>query len=317
MQDDVMPQDDMILIEEPQKLTFGEALAEARKAKGYSVEDVVASLKLRPRQVLALEASQLDQLSGPIYARGMIRNYARLVDIDPEPLLAQISMETANTALDSECFTPEKLKVIDHGFRGGVTSILSWRPNRILVYCAGIAIVLGLIIWAVPDNFVTQLGGFAANQKERLGQWCSIASQTKTDDTSEVPEATEMAVVSPEENAAPVEFMASPPALASAKIPDEDKNRLIGRAVSSTMPATQGVLKMTFGEESWVEIREKNSRKTIFSELVAAGTERDVTGNLPLMVKIGNVHAATLTFNGEMVILTPYTQSGVARLLLQ
>ena len=317
MQADVTPQDDMMLIEETPKMNFGEALAKARKAKGYSIEDVVASLKLRPRQVMALEESQLDQLSGPTYARGMIRNYARLVDIDPEPLLAQISTEPASTALDSECFTPDKLKVIDNGFRGGISSLLSWRPNRILVYCASIAIVLGLVIWAVPDSFIYQLRGFAGNQKEKVTQWWATASQTKTDETPSVPEATEMAVVSPETDTTATEFLPSPPVLATTKIPDEDKNQLMGRAVSSAMPATQGVLKMTFGEESWVEIREKNNRKTIFSELVAAGTERDVTGNLPLAVKIGNAHAATLTFNGETVSLAPYTQSGVARLLLQ
>lgn len=83
------------------------------------------------------------------------------------------------------------------------------------------------------------------------------------------------------------------------------------------MPATQGVLKMTFAEESWIEIREKGSRKMIFFELVAAGTEREITGNLPLKVKIGNAQAATLDFNGAAVNLIPYTQAGVARLLLQ
>lgn len=223
MQDDVMPQDALSLVEEPQQLTFGEALANARKAKGYSIEDVVASLKLRPRQILALEASQLDQLLGPTYVRGMIRNYARLVDIDPEPLLAQISMEPANIALDSECFTPEKLKVIDNGLQRGIASVLSWWPNRILVYCASVAILLGLVIWALPGHFGANLSGFASHQKENLVQWWSTVTQTKTEEFPEVPEATEMTVVIPEETSAPAEFMPSPPVLATSKIPDEEK----------------------------------------------------------------------------------------------
>ena len=312
MQQDVNPQEVSV---EP---TFGGVLAQARKEKGYSIEDVAASLKLRPRQILALEEGHLDQLSGATYTRGMIRNYAKLLGIDPEPLVAQVGTDSPDKTLDSNCFTPEKLKVIGGGLTTGIGSTLTWRPNRFLVFCAGVAIVLALAIWVVPDGLAGQVGRFFANQTAKVTQWWSSASAPVQTQEIEVPEATEMGVGAAESTEpVPTEFMASEPVLATEKIPDPEKNQLMGLAVSSPMPVSQATLKMGFEEDAWVEIREQRSRKTIFAGLVVAGSEQTFTGNLPLELKVGNASFVSLNFNGTDVGLSPYTRQGVARLLLQ
>ena len=312
MQQDVGPQ------EVPIEQSFGEVLVEARKAKGYSVEDIVASLKLRPRQIQALEAGQLDQISGGItYVRGMIKNYAKLVGIDPEPILKQIKMDNASDALDSNCFTPGKLKVLDRGKTfGSMGSTISWRPNRQLVVLALVAIFLGAILWVVPDNTAIHVKEFFAQQTDSLaGWWTSAANDDRAQALEVVPEAAEMnqAVAEP----VPTEFLPAEPALEAEKVPDEEKNQYMGRVVSSPTPVASGTLKMTFAESSWVEIREQRSRKRVFSGLVAAGAEHTFTANLPVELKVGNAQSATLSFNGSDVGLLPYTRQGVARLLLQ
>lgn len=71
----------------PEVAAAGEALARAREALGLAVADVAARLKLSPAQVEALEAGEFDRLPGPVFVRGFIRNYARLVRLDAEPLL--------------------------------------------------------------------------------------------------------------------------------------------------------------------------------------------------------------------------------------
>ena len=313
MQQDVTAQEVSV---EP---TFGDILAQARKVKGYSVEDVAASLKLRPRQILALEEGHLDQLSGPTYTRGMIRNYAKLVNIDAEPLVAQIHTEPVEKTLESNCFTPEKLKVIGGGLTGGISSTLTWRPNRFLVFCAALAIVLALITWVIPDGLATQVDGFFSNQSTKLRQWWTSASAPVQVQEIEVPEATEMGVGTADAAEEPVatEFLPSEPVLATEKIPDPERNQLMGRAVSSPMPVSQASLKMNFNEDAWVEIKEQRSRKTIFSGLVVGGQAQNFSGNLPLELKIGNAQAVALSFNGTDVELSPYTRQGVARLLLQ
>lgn len=65
----------------------GARLAEARAALKLSAGDVARQLKLSVAQVEALEGGQFDSLPGPVFVRGFIRNYARLVKLDPDELL--------------------------------------------------------------------------------------------------------------------------------------------------------------------------------------------------------------------------------------
>jgi cytoskeleton protein RodZ len=65
----------------------GSALAAARQARGMTVTEVALRLKFSPRKIEALEADRFDALAGPTIVRGMIRSYAKLVRLDPKPLL--------------------------------------------------------------------------------------------------------------------------------------------------------------------------------------------------------------------------------------
>ncbi len=69
----------------------GEELARARDALGLSLADVAQQLKFAPRQLEALEQERYESLPGGTYARGMLRSYARLLKLDPEPLLERIA----------------------------------------------------------------------------------------------------------------------------------------------------------------------------------------------------------------------------------
>src|SRR5258706_9374755 len=62
-------------------------LLAAREAQSLSVADVARQLKLSVHQVEALEAGEYHRLPGPVFVRGFIRNYARLLKVDPEQWL--------------------------------------------------------------------------------------------------------------------------------------------------------------------------------------------------------------------------------------
>src|SRR5664279_4191713 len=68
----------------------GEQLRVAREARGLQVADIAQTLKLGQRQVEALEAGDWKGLPGNTFIRGFVRNYARLIQIDPAPLMAQL-----------------------------------------------------------------------------------------------------------------------------------------------------------------------------------------------------------------------------------
>jgi len=69
----------------------GAELRAARETQGLSVSEVAHQLKLAPRQVEALEAGRFEALPGGTFVRGMLRNYARLLKLEPEPLLERLA----------------------------------------------------------------------------------------------------------------------------------------------------------------------------------------------------------------------------------
>ena len=78
----------------------GALLAKRRKEFRLSVEDVSGRLKISPRQIIALESDDFAQLASMATVRGFIRSYAKLLELDPAPLIAMLSSEP-NPAFES------------------------------------------------------------------------------------------------------------------------------------------------------------------------------------------------------------------------
>jgi cytoskeleton protein RodZ len=70
--------------------SVGHTLRELRMQRGWSIADVSARLKFAPRQIEALENEDWSKLPRGSSLRGLVRNYARLLEIDPDPLLVAV-----------------------------------------------------------------------------------------------------------------------------------------------------------------------------------------------------------------------------------
>ena len=70
---------------------IGAELKDAREALGLTVSEVAQQLKFGARQLEALEEERFDALPGGTFVRGMVRNYARLLKLPPEPLVERIA----------------------------------------------------------------------------------------------------------------------------------------------------------------------------------------------------------------------------------
>lgn len=66
---------------------LGNILREAREARGLSLADVQQQLRITPRFLEALEQGHYHLLPSPVHVRGYLRNYARFLRLDPQPLL--------------------------------------------------------------------------------------------------------------------------------------------------------------------------------------------------------------------------------------
>src|SRR5918996_427226 len=76
-----------------ESLSAGALLAAAREELNLSVSEVARHLKLSPAQVEALEEGAYERLPGRVFVRGFLRNYAKLLGLDPQPLLRRIEHE--------------------------------------------------------------------------------------------------------------------------------------------------------------------------------------------------------------------------------
>jgi|SRR5215216_4835947 len=65
----------------------GQQLAKLREKRGYTQEYVAGKLHLRVRVIELLETDNYELLPEPVFIKGYMRAYAKLLNIAPEPLL--------------------------------------------------------------------------------------------------------------------------------------------------------------------------------------------------------------------------------------
>ncbi len=73
---------------------IGQTLKEAREKKGLTLDDLQQTTKIQKRYLIAIEAENFDALPGDFYVRAFIQQYAKVVDLDGDELLAQLEEKT-------------------------------------------------------------------------------------------------------------------------------------------------------------------------------------------------------------------------------
>ena len=80
----------------------GTRLREARERAGLSREQIADATKVKLERIEALEENAFDRLPEGIYLHGIIRAYAREIDIDAEELIHQLRTSPENPQRDEE-----------------------------------------------------------------------------------------------------------------------------------------------------------------------------------------------------------------------
>lgn len=66
----------------------GVQLSTIRQQKGYSIEYVASKLHLRVRIIELIESGEFNLLPEPVFVKGYLRAYSKLLGISPDPFLA-------------------------------------------------------------------------------------------------------------------------------------------------------------------------------------------------------------------------------------
>lgn len=76
---------------------IGEKLQEARKAKGYTLDDLQQMTKIQKRYLIAIEEGNYSVMPGKFYARAFIKQYADTVGLNGDQLLEEYTDTVPHT----------------------------------------------------------------------------------------------------------------------------------------------------------------------------------------------------------------------------
>lgn len=285
-----------------ERASIGQTLREARETEGMSVEAVAARLRLMQRQIEAIEADDFEGLGRPVFARGFVRNYAKLLGIEPDPLLDR--MEGPKTE-------PAPVR------RPEPPLPRSWlsSPWLIGLLVAGLAVVaapIGLYWWLNQGEEALLHKVPLTVQLEPLELGASAAAP---DTPGPTPEAHAPAAESSADAADPLS-PARTPVLAAQETPVQPARGEAPAPAAPTGSAADGVLQFDFMGDSWVEIRDASGRM-LHRQLNPAGSSIEVSGRPPFRLLIGNAAQARMTYNGRPIDLKPFIDVTVARFTLE
>ncbi|WP_341744464.1 helix-turn-helix domain-containing protein [Azonexus hydrophilus] len=270
--------------------SVGTVLRNARESRSLPVADIAQALKLGQRQVEALERDDWSVLPGTTFIRGFVRNYARLVDIDPAPLMDRLEgqLEKPVDTLAVPAAAPPRI------------SNASKSRDGLVVGIGGLLLILAALAYFLLPNDLTEL----RDAWQGLLGGAEIPVETAPPPAAAAqevlfpPDATAQQLIAPQ--AAPSEGVAQPPAV---------------NAPSEAAVVTSQ-LRFVLSQASWLEVRDRDDN-IIFSQRLIAGSEQAVDGRGPLSVTIGYAPGVKLLHRGQVVNLEPHTRGDVARLVLE
>jgi cytoskeleton protein RodZ len=113
---------------------FGQLLRQAREEKGVSLAQVERATRIRRDYLEALEAHEFSHLPATTYARGIVRNYAAYLGLDPSEMLA--GFETLTDTRPSSVEVMPATKPLDMSAH--------WAPNFAII---AFMVVMSLVVF--------------------------------------------------------------------------------------------------------------------------------------------------------------------------
>jgi cytoskeleton protein RodZ len=264
-------------------LGLGERLRSARKARALSLEQLAEALHLDETVILALENERFEEFGAPVFVRGHLKAYAKLVGLPVDGILE------AYRAADP---TVDDMPVIARHRGGRSVSV-----NLATLGFWGLVLIVGLslafyVLQDEPDTVAsrpepeTSVTPPPAAGESRAG----FDEQPRRDDESLIrqEESPEIPVTTVDEGELEPPVVQAEPAVES-----------VASEVDAPLePADPTVrLNLYFRQESWVEISDIKNR--LLFGLQREGLRRELVGEPPFRFVLGNGQGVDLQIEGR------------------
>ena len=270
---------------EPQGPRGGERLAEARREQQIAVIEIAKELHLDEHKVRALERNEFDVLGAPVFAKGYLRKYAQLVNIDGDDVMADYYR--MNRAAEAPPVVPSRP-----------------RPRQELSPGPWIAVIVVIILavtaylwFARPDAPSIGLPNLSADS----GAAVSTPPADDEIDTVAAEEALPADEPEPESESGsdeaeqPATEPAFEPETQSAPAPVEPP---LEETSSPAIAEGQVRVLLTYTGDCWTEITDATGRR-LFFDLGRDGRSVELSGAKPLNVLFGSPGNVEVVVNGD------------------
>ena len=322
----------------------GETLRKARESKNLAQAEVAQQLNLTLRALTQVEAGAFDKLPGHTFARGYIRAYAKLLELDQDRLVADFDAYTGTDSAGSSVhalgrieepthLAQSLLRFVSVGLLLGLLAVsFFWWQEQSTRKDSDAAVSRALEHvevesadgtteihpldepedQAVADGQALIVEPASEIEPELAAQTATTApaADTATSASQPAPVAEPAAAV-----VAPV--AAVPAAPVSAALPSVTP--VVEAPVSAPAPvqaaAGQALVNIQFTANCWTQLTDANG-KVLFSALKRAGESLELAGKPPLELRLGFARGAQVSYNGQVVDVAPYTSGETARMKL-
>jgi cytoskeleton protein RodZ len=285
--------------------TPGATLAAARAANGLSIAEVAEQMRISPRQVEAIESDRYAELPGAVFVRGFVRNYARLLRLDPVPLLHALEPELGG-----------EVPLRAHEIAGTLPEAARRSHGR--WWLGLIAIVVGVAGAAAAYEWWR--GRSAADAPASSSALPEPPAAARAPATEASPPALESIPLLPErvtDTPGGGGGVAISPGAAAASPREAAAPAAAGETVQAKpIPAGSIRIDVAFVADTWIELRGGDGAVQ-YSGTGAAGSTRSFEAHAPVSMVVGNAQGVRITYNGRPFDVASHATRNIARFTLE
>ncbi len=309
----------------------GESLRKAREDRGWTVSEVAAQLNLTPQRLTQIEQGAFDQLPGHTFARGYVRAYAKLLEVDQNRLVLEFDQFTGSDAAGSSVHSlgriEEPVSYSQHILRTVSFVLLLalaalgfyWWQEQAETKVDDLAVAGIEQVEVDGADGTTQIHQFDEPEDQAVlaaqaggevslpllaapGEEQPAAVIPTEPGASESPLPAPVAPAdSPESAVAPVDSAASAPPQTPAATP--------------SVAAGEALVSVTYVADCWTQLTDATG-KVLFSALKRKGETLELAGKPPFELRLGFARGAQVSYNGQAVDVAPFVSGETARLKL-
>lgn len=269
--------------EECRLTALGLQLRNAREAMGLSEQQAAERMFISVGYVRAMEEARYELMPAEVFARGYLRAYARLLQLDAEEVLRRYRPERVTPPPAVEVRETPGFEDAGGHWLERARGALAQVPDNVLLAAGGAAI--GLVLLAII--------GLAVSGGEEEAETAESA-----------PAGAEVVAVNPE-----LFKLVEDASQLKVSVPEA------GGAATATSEALAKSLEIQFTDDCWVEVRD-SSRRILIADMRRAGDREVVSGEPPYKVVLGKSEAVAIRYQGRWIDIEPESGKNHAQVVI-